>query len=284
MARFLKEENDPLNPTLAGLVRPHYSLRIESFEYGVWSVVVNNCTSFTIVIIYRPPYSTKHPVGCSVFIAEFAEFINNIHIDHKNVLVMGDFNIHWDDNLNYDKIAFHDLTTSYGLVQSVNCVTHFSGYTIDLILTKEELPFHLSEPENVFPISDHGLFKFCIDISKPPTVKQVVEYRKLKLIDHLKLKSDLKLLADQLLTQDYIADLVTDFNKGLAELLDRHAPLIHMNMSKKDKPEWLTDDLLSLKRLVRKAEKRWRKSRSDEDKAIFSSLRHEYREKVRHAK
>ncbi|KAJ8017814.1 hypothetical protein HOLleu_44536 [Holothuria leucospilota] len=67
-------------------------------------------------------------------------------------------------------------------------------------------------------------------------------------------------------------------------MLDRHAPLVRMKVLKKDKPEWLTDDLLSLKRSVRKAEKKWRKSPSEENKARFSSHRHEYREKVRHAK
>lgn len=116
------------------------------------------------ITIFLKPYGR-----CSVFITEFAEFINNVY-----VLVMSDFNIHWDVDANTDRTAFYDLITSCGL-QYVKSVTYDSGHTLNLILAKEEFPFPLSDPQNVFPISDHRFIKFWNNITNPPPVKQVVE-------------------------------------------------------------------------------------------------------------
>ena len=85
---------------------------------------------------------------------------------------------------------------SSGLVQHVNCTTR-AQHTIDLLLTKEEFAFDITKPENVFPISDHGMIKTVLDITKPPVVRKDVQFRRIKSIDHEKLDSDLKILVDR---------------------------------------------------------------------------------------
>lgn len=215
---------------------------VSSFEFGVWSVTVSSI-NLTIVNIYRPPYSTNHPVPCSVFIKEFADFITDVFVDFTNVIILGDFNIHWDNKQDQDMLALKSLLTS--LVQHADCITHNAGHTIDLIITKEEFAFSLSDPENVFPISDHGMIKFCIDITKPPTVTRVVEFRNLKMVDQEKLRVDLRTLVDKFVTPDYNASLlVADCTKALAGLLEQHAPLLRKRITDKRKPDWLTDELL----------------------------------------
>ena len=49
-----------------------------SFEYSLWSVLVNTTH---VLKIYRPPYSANQPVTCSTFIAEFADFIIEVYKD-----------------------------------------------------------------------------------------------------------------------------------------------------------------------------------------------------------
>ena len=182
-------------------------------------------------------------------------------------------------------LALRDLITRCGLKQYVNCITHNSGHTIDLILTKEEFKFNLTEPENVFPISDHGIIKFCLDISKPPVVRQVLEYRKLKKINHTDLKADLEILVNKLLVPDYNPQcLVSDFTSGLAVLLNRYAPLVRKSIICKDKPEWVTDEVLALKRSVRRAENKWRQFPNDVHKSTLTRLKRDYRNQTKKSK
>ena len=62
-------------------------------------------------------------------------------------MVEGNFNIHWDDKQDQDMVALQFLLNSLDLVQYVDYVTHNSGHTIDLIITREEFSFSLREME-----------------------------------------------------------------------------------------------------------------------------------------
>ena len=135
---------------------------------------------------------------CSVFMDQFSDFLIDIYKEYTNIIIVGDFNIHWNIKDDRNTVQFQDLLTAFNLVQYVNCSSHNSGNTIDFIITREEFKFHLTEPENVFPISDHGIIKILIDISKPQIMKQDITYRKLNSIDHSKLSTDLQRVVETL--------------------------------------------------------------------------------------
>lgn len=67
-----------------------------------------------IVIIYRPPYSSNHPVPMSIFFADFSSFLENI-MSSVPLLIAGDFNIHIDVPGNADSVCFNELLESMGL-------------------------------------------------------------------------------------------------------------------------------------------------------------------------
>ena len=50
--------------------------------------------STTLVALYHPPYSLITPVTNAMFIDELTNWITNILVDDKNVIIMGNFNIH----------------------------------------------------------------------------------------------------------------------------------------------------------------------------------------------
>ena len=49
------------------------------------------------IVLYRPPYSSLHPVSTSVFFDEFAQFLENVVLCPEVPVISGDFNLHLDD-------------------------------------------------------------------------------------------------------------------------------------------------------------------------------------------
>ena len=74
--------------------------------------------------------------------------------------------------------------------------------------------------------------------------------------------------------------MASKYNHELASLLDAHAPLVTKRVTSRTKPDWVTEDLLQMKK-VRKAEKTWRKNKNTTNKDDFDRARQQYRKLVR---
>ena len=107
-----------------------------SFEFSHWMVEFQS-RKLQIIIIYRPPYTSNHPVTTSVFFADFSSFLESIIMSSVPLLIAGDFNIHVDVPGNADSVCLKELLESVGLQQHVNEPTHESGHTLDLIITRQ---------------------------------------------------------------------------------------------------------------------------------------------------
>lgn len=68
---------------------------VRSFEYGIWKLVFKSLTVH-VVGVYRPPALST----CNQFVVEFFDFIENILPHYKNLLIMGDFNLHINNDTN----------------------------------------------------------------------------------------------------------------------------------------------------------------------------------------
>ena len=66
---------------------------LNSFEYSEW-IITSGLVRLRLVAIYRPPYSPNHPVIASMFLTEFAEFLESIVMSTEPLIMAGDFNIH----------------------------------------------------------------------------------------------------------------------------------------------------------------------------------------------
>ena len=77
-----------------------------------------------LLVIYRPPYSSKHKYTASQFLSEFSSLLESIILSSGRLIITGDFNIHLDNTECNDAIQFKDLISSCGLVQHVNVPTH----------------------------------------------------------------------------------------------------------------------------------------------------------------
>lgn len=63
------------------------------------------------------------------------------------------------------------------------------------------------------------------------------------------------------------------FDKSLRSLLDHHGPVLHKIITIRPRVPWINDEILTAKRHRRKAERRWRASRSITDLLSFRSCR-----------
>ena len=93
-----------------------FSAERSSFEASEWLAV---CGSFrlSVVIVYRPTYSSEHPVTTSVFFHEFSVYLASLVVCNE-FKICDDFNIHMDVPSDADTIRLKDLLKSMGLVRS----------------------------------------------------------------------------------------------------------------------------------------------------------------------
>ena len=59
---------------------------------------------------------------------------------------------------------------------------------------------------------------------------------------------------------DDVNVVVTQYDDFLSELLDKHAPLKEIDVVERQLNDWMTDDILTLKKICRKKELIWRKN------------------------
>ena len=159
-----------------------------SFEMSEWTLEGEQ--SSRLSVIYRPPYSAKHPVTTGVFISEFAEYLESFILCTEPVLICGDFNIHIDNSADPDGEVFCDLLTSMGLKQHVNTHTQIRGHTLDLIITRTTDSIVVDKPIADSFLSDHATIVCHLKMPKVDLSIKTVSYRKMKSIDLGLFKTD----------------------------------------------------------------------------------------------
>ena len=161
-----------------------------SFEFAEYIVVVGN-NKVKVAIIYRTPYSEKHPVTVATFLSEFAEYLESIVLSSERLLIVGDMNIHVDVPDDADAIKCLDLLECMGLTQHAITPTHRCGHTLDLIITRDQDGLVQTSPISDSFLSDHCTVLSELTLRMPATTATEVCYRKTKAIDIESFKDDL---------------------------------------------------------------------------------------------
>jgi hypothetical protein len=248
-----------------------------SFEFVVWTTSVYH-HSLRIIAIYRPPYSEVHPVTKSVFLQEFAEYLETIAMCHEFLIITGDFNFHMDQALDSHTIKLNELLTTFGLIQHVDIPTHILNHTLDLVITRDinDTEVTCSQPKSTLLLSDHHFVEWMINISGPPLTVKDVTYRKVKSINLDSFSCDLA--ASDLCTQKWtnLEQLCQSYQDTLISILDEHAPLKRVTMIVRPKVPWFTDNLKVMKAACKKAERKYMESRSPSDKEEMRKITNKY--------
>ncbi|KAK3755485.1 hypothetical protein QZH41_001053 [Actinostola sp. cb2023] len=246
-----------------------------SFEFSEWNISVHGRALKTIAI-YRPPYSEAHPIGSTVFIDEFSTYLESIVMCPGILLIAGDFNFHLDDPSDYDSKKFHDLLDTFGLSQHVTMATHTSGHTLDLIISRSSNDINVQSLQTTYSISDHRFVECKLSVPGPCLSVKEIHLRKLRQINVDAFRADIassELCNSQLVS---LEDLTQCYNVTLSKILDKHAPLKRKVIVVRPRVPWFTVELKDLKAKRRKLERKWLKSKHQNDRDAYRSICNQY--------
>ena len=251
----------------------------ESFEFSEWTVTSSSSRNLRVVIVYRPPYSDEHRVSTNVFFTEFSIYLESILLSKEQLLITGDFNIHVDAVDDPDSLKLLDLLESVGLRQHVSQPTHVHGHTLDLIITRWSDQIIQDPPQTDRFISDHASLLCKLLQDKPAVTTKKVTYRRLKSVDLDSLKADLAASGlcqeqpDELtnVTPEGVDALLRNYNKTLSRMTNCHAPIKTKTLRARPRVPWYNADVDAAKRIRRKAERTWRKTKLLSNLIIFKS-------------
>ena len=237
-----------------------------SFEHTDQTLSIGSCV-LRVIVIYKPPSTSFVD-----FINDFSSLLEHVLLSPGRLLILGDFNIHVDNYQNTHQKAFLDILDSFNLVQHVKESTHTSGHILDLVITRcneDVTNIYVDQPQ----ISDHSSVCFQLSFSKPPLPTKLLHYRKIKSINREEFNKDIK--ASDLLKKDFndVNDLTNAYNNTLSNLLDKHAPLKSKIVTIHPTSPWYTPEIHEAKKVKRKAERIWRRTKLTVHRDIFITER-----------
>ena len=120
--------------------------------------VVDKSGSIHFVVLYRPPHSAANGYTVQTFLEEFDELVYEISGFLGRIILLGDFNLHWENPLKSDVQHVMNTTNGAGLVQLVKGSTHELVHTLDFVFCRQECMLdnlcihdtHLSDDHNIF--------------------------------------------------------------------------------------------------------------------------------------
>ena len=187
----------------------------------------------------------------------FVGFLSSINSSYH---IFGDFNIHVDVP-GGDGYKFMTFLDSCDLKQFVNQPTHLHGHTLDLILSPSDQDTIVDVKIGDF-VSDHALVKCSIILSHQAVhTPNKVQYRRYHRINMSNFRSELKNTSFVKSPADSVVDLYDQYVHDLADVLDKHAPLIS-RLKKKDSTDWVSDSYRLAKSLRRQFERTWRRTKN----------------------
>ena len=263
------------------------SFKYNSFEVLVLNVKIYSINDksrlrFVLATVYRPPGHHKD------FIKEFADFLSELILTADKVLIVGDFNIHIDNEKDALGLAFKDIVNSIGLRQHVSGPTHCRNHTLDLILSHGIDVDAVEILQQSDDISDHYLVLCNLHLAKAakPTpcfkyVRPITSATKDCFINNLPNQFHHLSISDSLEELDITTET---FNSLFSSTLDTIAPLRLEKIKENSPTPWYNEHTRALKRAARKMERNWKKTKLEVFRISWKESSITYREALKAAR
>ena len=197
-------------------VNSSFSFQHSSFELAHLKLALEKHVN--IYCLYRPPPSKKNKLTDALFVSEFSDFLEYCNQQGGNMVIVGDFNIHFDCPTAPTTARMIEILQTFGLIQSVSEQTH-SRHILDWVLSREcESIVHSTTVSHEIS-SDHYPILCHLNVSKPPHHPEKIMTRNLRGIDRDSFKSDVRSFVHE--HQNVSA---AELHAHLSSLLDKHAP------------------------------------------------------------
>ena len=173
-----------------------------------------------------------------------------------------------------------DLLIPRSLMQIIDKPTQRAGHILDWVITEDS-----SIISDVYvvdkAVSDHSVITFNINKFLSSSNKRSVRCRNIKGINCDSFKCDLGQCNLELRADQERADYFNTFVQGV---VDKHAPLRERTVTNRASAPWMNADIKKLKAERRAAERKWRKTRSTEDKNNFKCFNYKVKQCIQASK
>ena len=161
------------------------------------------------------------------------------------MVVLGDFNIHINDENDNEAVIFVDTMIALGFNQHVSFPTHRAGNMLDLVFTET---CNSSQVKSCRPgpkVSDHTVVDIVVTQSTQHRQRKLIEYRKLRDINTDQLNKDLE-VSDTVTCS--IDDMVEELESKLFHVLNKHVPEITKTVTVRHRLPWYIDKIKRAKK------------------------------------
>ena len=208
---------------------------------------------------------------------EFGSFLDGLLLVGGNSVICGDFNYWVDDPSSKPFSAeFVELLDLSNFENFVSFPTHLSGPTLDLILAPvgSEYVKHVEALPIDSDMSDHALILFSLEVMRPHAVKKTITFHSYRNVDNNSIVNDIKHILNVLDVSSLTAeDCTIWYNNFLNSLENKFCPLISKEILVKADAPWYDHTVAVLHRQCRRAERRWRRLRSDTSRSDYTAAR-----------
>ena len=122
-------------------------------------------------------------------------------------------------------------------------------------------------------MSDHAAVHVGFNLSKPQKPTEEITYHKTKSIDPAAFARDIQASSLLHAPSSSLEDLVHQYDKTLASLLEKHAPLKCRTITIRPNNPWHNCEIIASKKACRRMERRWRRTKLSEDRHLFQEKR-----------
>ena len=201
--------------------------------------------------VYDPPDLTT----LNEFHDDFLDFMGNLRLKYRNLVILGDFNIHINNKDSEDAHQFLQTMEAMGLKQKVQYPTYIKGNILDLIFMDEfKAVYKLKDICIGDLILDHYLISLVLNIKDDDSMFGFKNFRNFKRANVKEMIRDMN-LSD--CNGNSLDEFLTSFNNNVQKGLDKHAPEKRVKLSLKKCKPWYNDDLRELHRNVRRREMKY---------------------------
>ncbi|KAK2163487.1 hypothetical protein LSH36_79g11101 [Paralvinella palmiformis] len=176
------------------------------------------------------------------------------------LLIVGDYNIHWDCNENATTKMLIDFLDSTNHVQHASEPTHRDCHIIDLAVTRQDDNIvYMTSVHSM--ISDDMAIHIYLNMSKPPRPTRTISFRKIRAFDQNCQADDIRECTILRYPAMELDSIVCQCNLPLKTLLDKHAPLKSKTFPVRQMIPWFSDEIQDPKQQRRQLERFWRRTR-----------------------
>ena len=149
--------------------------------------VAHDAITIRLIVLYSP---SKNPKGI-YFFSDFADTLDQYSLMSGQLLIVGDYNIHWDCNENATTKMLIDFLDSTNHVQHASEPTHRDCHIIDLAVTRQDDNIvYMTSVHSM--ISDDMAIHIYLNMSKPPRPTRTISFRKIRAIDEICLADNIR--------------------------------------------------------------------------------------------